>query len=124
MQTDREFSTRVKRLERLLGRELGLSSGDLPTRVARARRKLPRAIKQDMLKVAEAAHLSGHPRIAPQIDRRAVDKAYGRALMHLRGPEMADLRKGRWLGAVGALTVNLFLVFALVFGVLVWRSLI
>ncbi len=124
MQTDREFGTRVKRLERLIGRELGLSSGDLRTRVARARRKLPDAIKRDLLQVAEAAHLAGHPRIAPQIDRRAVDRAYARAVAHLTGPETADIRKSRRLGAAGALAVNLIVIFCLVLGVLVWRNLL
>lgn len=122
MRTDRDFNQRATRLAKVLHRELGLGQGDLATRVARSRRRLPGHVKRDVLIVAEAAHLSGHPRIAPQIDRKSVDEAYIRAMTHLRGPQMAEMRKGRLIGAVTALAVNLGLVFVLVIAILVWRD--
>ncbi len=103
---------------------LGLGRGDLALRAKRARGRLPRAIKRDLATVAEAEHLSQHPRIAPQIDRAAVTQAYARAASHLDGPEMAQMRSTRRLGALASLMVNLALVFVLVFGVLLWRDLL
>lgn len=105
-----------------MGQHLGLSRGPLAVRVARSGRLLPRPIRQDLLAVAEAQYLSGHPRLAPQIDRAAVRSAYKRAIWHLRGPEMDDIRKGRRLGALGALAANLLIVFAMVIVVLWWRN--
>lgn len=116
MQTDREFGPLARKLEQLMGRELGLTSGSLVTRATRARRRLPKHIKEDLRNVAEAEHLSQHPRIAPQIDRKKVGKSYKRALFHLRGPGPSEQRKTRIIGAGAALAFNLILVFALVIG--------
>ena len=103
-------------------RQLGLGQGDLATRVARARGRLPGPVKRDLLTVARAAHLSGHPRLALQVDRTEVDSAYRRAVAHLRGPAMAEQRKTRIIGAATALAVNMILAFALLIAVLVWRG--
>lgn len=124
MQTDREFGRPARRLENLLGSQLGLSSGSLALRALRARRILPKEVRRDLLAVAEAQHLSGHPKIARQIDRKEVRSAYRRAIGFLRGPGMDDIRRGRRLNAAGALVGNLLTVFVLVFLVLWWRNFI
>lgn len=124
MQTDREFGRPVRRLESILSRQLGLSSGPLALRAVRSRRILPKEVRRDLMAVAQAQHLSGHPKIARQIDRREVRNAYRRAIGFLRGPGMDDIRRGRRLNAAGALAGNLLTVFALVFLVLWWRNFI
>lgn len=122
MQTNVEFGRPARKLEKLLGRQLGLNSGPLATRVIRGRRFLPKDVRKDLLFVAEAEHLSGNPRIARQIDRSQVRAAYRRSIWHLRGPATREVRKGRMLGALGGLVTNLVLVFVLVLAVLSWRN--
>ena len=124
MQVQSEYGRAVRKLEKLMGDHLGLYRGDLRTRVKLARRRLPAKVKRDVLAVADAQHLSGHPRIAPQIDKRAVKRAYKRAVDHLRGPAPREARKTRRVGAVAALAVNLLLLFVAVIGVMVWVEVI
>ncbi|MDA7426380.1 hypothetical protein [Thalassococcus lentus] len=118
------MSKRNARLERMLHKRLGLSRGDLATRTARARGLLPKAVKRDLLTVAEAARLSGNPRIAPQIDGTRVDAAYRRAVAHLYGPDVTA-KRSRWrIGVVAGLMTNLAIAMAMVGAVLVWRGII
>lgn len=124
MAYDRDTKARVRRLERALARQLGLRRGGLDVRARRARRQMPRAVARDLLAVAEAAHLAGNPRIARTQDQSALRAAEGRVVAWLHGGGAADQRRGRRLGWLGALAVNLWLVAALVAGVLVWRGLL
>lgn len=103
---------------------LGLKRGPLALRVARSRNMLPKTVREDLMAVAQAQHLAGHPRLAPQIDRKAVRKSYKRAMWHLRGPEVDDLRRGQWLGVAGALTANLLILLVMVVLWIWWRDLL
>ena len=124
MQNDREFSRPARRLEALMSRRLGLSRGTLATRVARSRKMLPDTVRQDLMVVAEAEHFAGHPRLAPQINRKAVRSSYKRAAGYLRGPEVDDLRRGQWLGVAGSLMANLLILFVMIFLLLWWQNLL
>ncbi|KUF12176.1 hypothetical protein AVJ23_00100 [Pseudoponticoccus marisrubri] len=112
----------MDRLERLMARRLGLTRGHLAERAEQARRLLPAEVRRDLLDVAEAAHLAGHPRIAPQIDRRAVRRAHDRAVAHLTGPGPRERRRILHSRALGALLGRLALVAAGVAGLLLWRG--
>ncbi|MBN9888335.1 hypothetical protein [Salipiger abyssi] len=122
MMVDPEIGGAVARLERLFEEKLSLRRGALEGRAARARRALPRALRGDLEKVAEARHMAGHPRLARMIDRAAVLAAAGRVELHLKRLDIADRRRGRWLALLAAVMLNLLVVFVLVLGLLAWRG--
>ncbi|WGW05592.1 hypothetical protein [Tropicibacter oceani] len=122
MQIQRLLARQVARLEQLLSRELGLKRGGLALRARRARGRLPRAVRRDLQEVAQAAHLSGHPRIAPTIDAARVDGACARALRYLEGDALREARKTRAIGLVAGIAVKVLIVVGVVVWV-VWRGL-
>lgn len=113
---------RVARIERLLAKKLGLRRGDLALRASRARGRLPKTIKRDLVMVSQAAQLSGNPRIACQLDSAAIDDAFTRIRAHLTGDAMVNLRIKRRLGWVAALLVNLAVLSCLGVAFFVWRG--
>ena len=124
MQNDREFGRPVRRLEDLMRRRLGLSRGPLAKRVARAGRDLPRAVRDDLLSVAEADRMARNPRLAPRIDRALVRAAYRRAVSYLCAPEIDARRQSRMLERLGVVVANLLVVMVLLAMTLWWQDLI
>lgn len=123
MQMDREIARRVSRLERLMARHMGMRRGDLSVQMRRARRGLPGAVRRDMAALVEARHLSGHPRIARQLDRRALAQAERRARGWLTGPAPRRARETRRLRWRGTLVFNLALVGGALAGFARWQGL-
>ncbi|WP_137699436.1 hypothetical protein [Marimonas lutisalis] len=111
-------------LEALLGEKLGLRKGDVPARVARAGRRLPKWVHRDARLIGEALALGAHPKLARRIDLARVQAAHRRIKAHLKEIDPKDRRKGAILNLLGSLSFNLLLFAALVIGFLKWRGLI
>ncbi|SFD93809.1 hypothetical protein [Roseivivax sediminis] len=124
MAGEADLTARVARIETLMAERLGLKSGTLRKRATRAGRDLPRGVRRDLGTLAEAAHLSGHPRLRPLIDPARVGAAADRAEAHLRGIDVRDRRIGKALGLAATLAVNLGLLAVLLLVLLRWRGLL
>ena len=124
MQVNRDLAKRVARLERLLGRRMGARRGDLRLRVKRLRGQLPEPVRQDLLRIDQARRLSGHPRIARQMDMAALAQAERRAVGFLRGPVLRERRVTRRLRWLGGMVLNIALIVAGATGLAVWQGLV
>lgn len=105
---------RIARLERLIGRRMGARSGALALRVKRLRGALPDTVREDALALVRARHLSGHPRIARQLDARGLAARERRVTRWLRGTVLQERRvtaRLRWLfGVLVSLTLMALLL--------------
>ncbi len=110
-------------LRTLLAKRLGLKRGSLSRRVAKAGRRLPTAVRNDIAVVAEAENLARHPKLAIRLDPTATKGAYDRAVAHLKAIDVADRRKGFALSILGSVAFNILAVIFLLIVVLRWRGL-
>ena len=92
--------------------------------LAKARHRLPRRIHRQASRLAKAEPLAGHPKLRLTLDAEGLHAAAFEVQAHLAAIDLADRRKGWWLGMLGGLAFNILLslVMALVF--LRWRGLI
>ena len=108
-------------LAALLHEKLGIRRGEtVAQKLPLARTLLPRSVHRAARQVADAARLSGHPRLMKQVDAQAVQAAYKLAAGHLRRLDPKERRKGILLGAAVGLAVNLLI---LVLGIL-WLAMV
>ncbi|WP_370311061.1 hypothetical protein [Sagittula sp.] len=110
MQVERDMVRRVARVERLLARRMGLKRGSLALRVKRARGALPDDVRRDLMAMVAARQGAGHPKIARQIDARAMAEAERRVTRFLNGPVLRDRRMRRRVRWTAAMVLNLALV--------------
>lgn len=108
----------------LLRAQLGVGGKDLGKALRKARHRLPRRIYRQATKLAQVELMAGHPKLRLALDTPALAKAAREVQDHLRSIDVADRRKGRWLGALGALAFNILLFGALVIAFMMWRGLI
>ena len=110
------IQTQVRRVEEALRRTYGFRRGDLARLLSKAGRRLPSARRKDGAQLVEAARLSGHPKMARQVDLAAVRGAARRIESYLAQQDPARERLDLWLRILA--TVSLILI--TVFGVSVW----
>ena len=109
-------------LETLLAAKLGLRHGDMMHRIDKAGRRLPKWLHRDGRLIGDAVALGAHPKLARQIDYRAVRAAHHRIRDHLKTIDPADRRRGALLGLLGSLSFNLLVMVGLVIALLKWRG--
>lgn len=122
MDEPQDIGVQAARLEKLLEERFSARRGTLAQRVARVGRELPRSVRRDLGRVAEAADVSGHPKLSMRIDRARVTAASLRAESYLRNVDAGFRRRGKWLGVAAGLVVNLALGLTLLIVVLRWRG--
>lgn len=110
-------------LRTLLGNRLGLRRGSLARRVAKAGRRLPTGIRNDISAVAEAEAMARHPKLGRRMDPKVTSGAYERAATFLRAIDVKDRRKGMILSILGSVAFNILAVITLLIIVLRWRGL-
>ncbi len=111
-------------LRALMARRLGLKRGSLSRRVAKAGRRLPSGVRNDIAIVAEAEQMARNPKLAIRLDPNATKSAYDRAATHLKAIDVADRRKGIALSMLGSMAFNFLAAVTLFIVVLRWRGLI
>ncbi|MEC3862462.1 hypothetical protein VK792_14310 [Mesobacterium sp. TK19101] len=119
-----EMGKRVARLEKLLAQKFGLGEGDLARRAAKAGRRLPRSVRNDIALVAETAQTAGNPKLALQMPDKKVARAFERAEAHLSAIDVKDRRKDQVLKTLGVLSFNLIVLFIALIVLLRWRGFI
>ncbi|WP_143535106.1 hypothetical protein [Roseivivax jejudonensis] len=122
MRGDETLAPKVARLEALMAERLGTGKRPLGRAARWAGRELPRGVRADLARVAEAAHLAGHPRLRVLAEDPRVDAAIARAEAHLTAIDVADRRRGKLLGIAGTLAANALILIVLLIAVLRWRG--
>lgn len=107
-----------------MAKRLGLKRGSLSRRVAKAGRRLPAGVRNDIAIVAEAEKMAENPKLAIRLDPNATKSAYDRASAHLKAIDVADRRKGIVLSMLGRMAFNFLAAVTLFIIVLRWRGLI
>lgn len=107
-----------------LEKGFGQRRGTLVKRLRRACGGVPKRLVRDAAVIGEAVELDSHPKLRKRVDGAAVKAAHGRITQHLDGIDLKERRKDYWLGLAARLTINMFLIGALVVLVLKWRGLI
>ena len=114
----------AEEISELLRARLGVRGRDLPERLRKARRLLPRHQRRAIARLSAAARMEGHPKLARQIDRAGIEadwraaKAYLEALS--RGKRRADMAIGALASAAFALLASAVLLVV----ALRWRGLL
>jgi hypothetical protein len=111
-------------LRSLMATRLGLKHGSLSRRVAKAGRRLPPGVRNDIAIVAEADKMARNPRLAMRLDRNTTKSAYDRASTHLKAIDVVERRKGIALSILGSIAFNILAVIFLLIVVLRWRGLV
>lgn len=109
-------------LKAQLGEKLGVKGEDFGVALGRARHRLPRRIYRQGLVLAQGEPLAGHPKLRLTLDAPALNAAATELRTYLESIDLADKRKGWWLGMLGGLSFNLMLMCALLVAVLFWRG--
>lgn len=121
---DAQYRRIGARLSALGEQKLGIRGASIVRLSRKAAPRLPRAVRRDLRRVAEAAPLADHPRLRLTLDARELKRAGARVEAHLAGIDPADRRKGWWLGLLGGMAFNILLAFALLIVLLLWRGFI
>lgn len=100
----------------------GLRGRDLSSAVNRGKRKLPRSVRKDGQQVADALGKLGNPKLERTVDLKQVRAAQSRVKAHLSSVDVADQRKGFWLGLAGTIAFNLLIVGLIFFGWMIFTG--
>ena len=106
----------------MLRNKMGVRGPDLAGALAKAKNRMPRTVYAQAKLLAKAEPLAEHPKLRMTLDATALRTASERVQAFLKTIDLADQRKGRFLGALGALVFNLLLLLAILLTVLVWRG--
>ncbi|MFW8593407.1 hypothetical protein [Cribrihabitans neustonicus] len=98
------------------------ASGDLAAALIRARRRLPRRIYRQGMKLARALPLLEHPRLRLTVEEKPLRAAAEEVKAHLQKIDLYGRRKTLVLSILGSMAFSLLTVFALLVIVLRWRG--
>lgn len=117
-----QIENQIAQTMELLREKLGVGGRDLNTALSRAGHRLPRRIRHQVRKLAQAEPLASHPKLCRTLDAAGLSSAAHEVRAHLKTIDLADRRKGWWLGMLGGLAFNVLLAVVLLIGVLIWRG--
>ena len=109
MEPGRDTAGDIARIEALLERRFGVIRGSFAQRVRKAGSKVPRELRPALARIRDAAHLTGHPKLLRTIDARVWARDVTQVVQGLEKLDLADQRKGFWLGLAGGMAFNLLL---------------
>jgi len=122
MLTEKEINAKSQALLRLLQAKLGVRGRDLEQAMRRAGRRLPHRVRGQAARLVAAQKMSGHPKLARQLDPREFSRAYAEVSAHLAAIDVADRRKGRLIGLAAVVAANLLIVITAFLFWLSWRG--
>lgn len=112
----------IAELADLMRARLGVRGPTLRAVLARARHRLPRRIRARAARLAEAEPLARHPKLRLTLDHAALARAAAELRGHLDAMDLAERRRGWWLGVLGGLAFNMLLLAGLLLALLRWRG--
>lgn len=117
-----DMAARNVALVKLLNEKHGGRAHDLGRAVKRAGHLLPRRLRKQAMILVDAERKAAIPKLARQINMRTVEGAYLSIEEHLRAIDVADQRRGRWLGLAGTIAAQVLVVGAAFVFWLWWRD--
>lgn len=124
MEPGRNIKADIERIEALLERRFGVIRGSFAKRVRNAGNRVPRELRPALNRIREAEALAGHPVIARTLDEKSWSRDVARVTSALEKLDLADQRKGFWLGLAGSMAFNLLLFLGLFVTVIWWLGLL
>lgn len=122
MSDPQDIKTQIDAVSDRLRDKLGARGATLGAALGKAR--LPRRVAGQARLLARAEAFADHPKLRLTLDAEQLNAASREVCAHLDAIDLADRRKGWWLGMAGGMAFNLLLAAALLIGVLVWRGLV
>ncbi|MEZ5779130.1 MAG: hypothetical protein R3E44_12295 [Paracoccaceae bacterium] len=106
----------------LLETRLKLRGRDLPEKLRRGRRRLPRKIRREAEYLAAAAEQARHPKLSVQLDRDRIVAAHEACLGYLRPIGAAARRRAVLLDMLTGVGSAVFVGLVLLVGLMIWRT--
>ncbi|QQA43294.1 hypothetical protein [Pelagovum pacificum] len=120
--TPNALKSEVEEVRGLLRQKFGVSGPTLTVQLRRVGRLLPRPLRRDGARLAQAAQVARHPRAGRQIDLAGARQAQQRLVFYLEGIDPEERRRMRHLSIVATIVGNLLVVAAFLIAVLAWRG--
>ncbi|MEX0283736.1 MAG: hypothetical protein AB3N23_03915 [Paracoccaceae bacterium] len=117
-----DISDHSAELVKLMRDKLRVRGRTLRTVLARGKYRLPKRIVRAVHQMIEAEDLAQNPKLRMMIDGDAVTAARREVETFLADIDPSDERKGRFLGILASLAVNLLSLVILLIAVLMWRG--
>ena len=117
-----DLRARSDALRQQLRDTFGVRGRDLDHALRRARRLLPRGMRQKGARLVEAQAMLGHPKLERMIDFAELRAAQEAISVHLDSIDVADARRGWWLSLAGVIAFNLIVVLAAFITWMVWAG--
>lgn len=114
----------ANRVAELMEQRLRIRGTDLTAKLDRGGRLLPRKIRREALRLAEADRAARSPRLQMQIDHDRVARAYDACVRYLKPLGASARRKAILLDMVTGFGTGVFVTIVLVLVLLIWRGLI
>jgi hypothetical protein len=114
----------IAQISTLLHQKLGVRGKSLSNALRKAKHRLPRRIHKQAMSLAKVESLAHHPKLRLTLDLAGLGAATHEVTAYLNSIDLADRRKGWWLGMLGGLAFNILVAVALLILFLWWRGLI
>ncbi|WP_019956182.1 hypothetical protein [Yoonia vestfoldensis] len=119
-----DIHTQVDEIGTLLDQKLGLRARTFEAQVRKARRFLPRALRRELIYLAQAEALADNPKLHRMIDRPRLDAAHRNALAYLDRIDVKQKRRTAALNVVASIAFGILVTAIVVIFVLVQRGLV
>ncbi len=101
---------------------MGIGGRGLAAKLHRGGRLMPRSVRADAKRIAEALPLVRHPKLIRQVDVARLEAAERRVLAWLKTVDPRERRLDMVLGMAGGVALSILTTGALVIAVLIWRG--
>lgn len=122
--TEEMLQKQADQISKLLDTKLKARGKTLQAQLAKAGRRLPKRLRDDLTQIIEAQEVAAHPKFAHRTDLKTALAGGERIIAHLDKINRWERFKDRWLGILGAISAALIVTFILVVYVLVQRGLV
>ncbi|MGR3468310.1 MAG: hypothetical protein ACU0CI_10545 [Shimia sp.] len=110
--TPDEITARLKALRAEMAESYGTSGRTFARQVRQIGREMPRYERKQAKVIIQAERLSGHPKLARQVQPGELERAFTALEGHLAGVSRADRIKGRAISIAATILFNLLLAVA------------
>ncbi|WP_049641736.1 hypothetical protein [Candidatus Rhodobacter oscarellae] len=118
MNTGLTVADQASRIADLMESRLGIGGRGLEAKLKRARRSMPKWVRQEAQRLVEAERLMAHPKLMMQADPEALKHSYKRCERYLKSVDPNAWIKDYWLQFAAVNAFNLLLVVGLLLAVL------
>jgi hypothetical protein len=119
-----DLIARLDRLRPLFREKIGGTGASMERDARKKGHRLPRGMRRRARALARAEPMLAHPKLRLTQDAVQLNRQADVLEDYLNAIDLADRRKGWWLGMLGGMAFNILLVMILLVVVLRWRGLV